>query len=1157
MFTLFAFTILSVIATSVAPDRGVRVPKRVEEPGKRENGREAARRAESRSAAAAALGRSGGGTRSAITQLGGYLGGSSKDVVTSMARDAAGNLILAGYTSSPEMTAAGGAVSQVGGNAFVQKLNPSGSTLLWRALLGGSKEDRIDGVAVDSAGAVYVAGYTTSPDLPTTAEAFQKLPRGGMDGFAGKLSADGKTLEYLTYVGTAESDWLNAISVDGQGQAVVTGWTGSKSFPVPSNLSKSAFTSGPGMVLLRLDAAGKVLKQGTVVSGNNDVEGMKVVALADGSVVVAADALATDLPVTNGWQKTHGSAGLWKSANLGLDWKPNANGMRGLEARDIVIDPKQPLVLYAATGRGVFKTVDGGATWKEANAGLASTDVTKLAIDPTNPSQLYVASYAGPVFRSADGAASWQPTGGGPGRNPYWLGVDPRDSKTVYVLTLGSGIYKSVDSGVTWKEANAGLSDALMVGMAIHPTTPNLLFAVGIGGFFRSEDGGMNWIKMPGLPADDIFLSLSIDPKDSKVMWAASYYDMAYKTTDGGATWRIVKSGINGMATVYDVKAHPQQADLVFAATDYGLYRSTNGGASWTQPGQDLYGLGTRVVCPDPMTTGVVYAGSGLLRDGYVMVLDKDFMTVKLATYLGGGRDEGVKALAVDAAGDIYVAGSTESEDFPVTPEAMQQQVAGSYDAYLVHLDRQGKTAKYSTLAGGRQYDAPFGLSIGADGGVWLAGDTDSTDFPMTGGAPAVVAGGMGDLFAARVGTAGPRYFLSTVVGGTGYESSYSALAATDGVWVAGSTSSRDLAGGMAGLSSSYGGGTSDGFLLKVGGLSASLRLESGSVNLEVLLDGSEPVAVKKVKATSPAGQLPLQVKVTEGAAWLKVEAVGEDLVVTGNAAGLPVGEYKGGFEVSSPAAGVAAMQVTVTLVVKASTPPVLAADGVLHGAQLITGPIAPGLVIRLRGEGLAFGERRTAEAGANLPLTLGGTKVLINGLPAAIEWVSEKEISAIAPFGLQGASAAEVVVERGGLASAPVSVAVAPTAPGLFTADGSGGGQALAKNEDGTVNSAENPAERGRPVVLTATGGGATDPASLDGVLALDVLPAPLAQVEVLIGGIPCDVYYAGAQPGSPAGYLELNLKVPEDAPAGPDVAVVVKIGGVESTRGVTIALK
>ncbi|MBI4892057.1 MAG: hypothetical protein HY821_15635, partial [Acidobacteria bacterium] len=1072
-------------------------------------------------------------------------------------RDKDGNLILAGYSYSTGFAAAGGAVEHEGGNAFVQKMNPSGSTLLWRAVLGGAKDESIQGVAVDAAGAIYVAGWTTSTDLPTTAEAFQKNALGKEEGFVAKLSADGKKLEYCTYLGTSSDDWLNAIAVDAQGQAVVTGWTASSSFPVPSNSNRSAFSAGPGMVIVRLDAAGKTLKQGTVLAGNDIVEGKKVLAPADGTIVVAADTFATDLPVVNGWQKTHGSAGMWKSANKGLDWRPAADGMKGLEVRDAAIDPKQPLVLYAATPRGVYKTVDGGVTWKEANAGLASTDVVRLAIDPTNPARLYVASAAGPVFRSTDGAASWQATGPGPGRNPYWLGVDPRDSKTIYILTLGNSIYKSVDGAETWMSVRQGLAGTTMVSMAIHPTTPNLLFAAGVGGFFRSEDGGMIWTKVAGLPADDIYWSITFDPKDAKVLWVSSYNQMAYKSVDGGATWRVMKNGFPALATVYDVKAHPSQADLVFAATDYGLYRSTNGGSSWVQPGMDLTSVPLRVVWPDPMDAGVVYAGGGLLRDAYLLHLDKDMITVKQGTYLGGGRDEGVRALAMDSAGDIFVAGVTESEDFAVTPEAAQKKVAGDYDAFLVHLDKQGKAAKYSTVLGGRQYESARGISLGPDGGVWLTGDTASTDFPITGGTPEIVAGGMGDVFLAKVGTVEPRYILSTVVGGTGYDSARAVEAVSDGVWIAGSTDSRDFGSGLAGVSAAFNGGSSDGFLIKVSGLAATLNLDSGSVELEVLLDGSEPVAVKRLKPSSPAGTLPLQVKVTEGAAWLKAEVVNGEIVVTANAAGLAAGEYSGSLDVSAPAAGVSAVKVAVKLKVKASTPPVLAADGVLHGAQLITGPIAPGLVIRLRGEGLAFGERKIAEAGANLPLTLGGTRVLINGLPAAIEWVSEKEISAIAPFGLESAAAAEVVVERGGLASAPVSAAVAPAAPGLFSADGSGGGQALARNEDGTANSEANPAERGRPVVLRATGGGATDPAGIDGALALEVLPKPVAAVEVLIGGIACDVYYAGAQPGSPAGYLELNVKAPEDAPAGPAVAVVVRIGGVESTRGVTIALK
>lgn len=1072
----------------------------------------------------------------ALAGVAGYVGGSGTDSVNAMVRDRDGNLILAGTTSSPDFKATEGAVSHDGGNVFVQKVKADGSAVLWRAILGGAKTESADAVAVDSAGAVYVAGSTDSLDFPTTEGAFQRTPQGLSDGFVAKLSADGKKLEYCTYLGGAKNDWLNAIAVDAQGQAAVTGWTGSTNFPAPSNSMKSAYTSGPGAIVARLDAEGKSLKQGTVYAGNGPVEGYAILAPADGSLMVAGATAASDLPAVKAWQKSHQGSGVWRSDDSGLSWKPGLDGMRGLDVRDMAVDPKNPQIVYAATSRGMYKSTDGGASWKEINAGLASTDLQRLALDPSNPLRLFTASTKGSLYRSTDGGLTWTAPGSGLGQYPYWLGVDPKDSKVVYAVMGTGGVLKSTDGGDNWTSARTGLAGTVMTSMAIHPETPNVIFAAGYGGLYRSDDSAGTWTRVPGPPANDIYYAIAFDPRNLQTIYLASYYDIMYKSTDGGASWRLARNGISLSSTVWEVQPSPKQSDLVYAATSDGLYRSVNGGQSWTEAGYDTSGLTMYTVRPDPVNAGVVHAGGILLPDGFFLHVEKDGTSIRQSSYVGGARDDKVRRLAVDAAGDVYLAGGTESEDFPATAGGLQSRNAGDYDAFLVRLDKQG-TAVSSTLLGGRLYESVYGLSVADDGTAWLAGMTLSGDFPVTGGVLAS-GGGLGDLYVAQVSTAAPRYVLSTALGGSGIETVSALVAGAGGVWVAGATSSRDLPTGLGGLGDLYGGGLLDGFLMHVSGLAAGIRLDA-SVALEILQGGEVTTVAKRLPVTSSAGTLPMQVKTAAGAPWLTVKVEGNELVVAADAAGLEPGEYRGSFEVSAPAAGVAAIPVAVTLTVKASTPPVVLS--VLHAARMTSGPVSPGLVIRVLGEGFPSS----------------GARLLVNGVAAPIERSSAGEISAIVPYAVAGAAEASFVVQRGSLASAPFPVPVAPTAPGLFTRDGSGEGPALANNEDGTANTSENAAVRGRPVVLWATGEGVTDPAGIDGAPALDVLPRPVAEVEVWIGGVRCDVYYAGAQPARPAGYMELNLKVPDEIEAGAAVPVVLRIGGVESERVVTIAVK
>jgi uncharacterized protein (TIGR03437 family) len=133
--------------------------------------------------------------------------------------------------------------------------------------------------------------------------------------------------------------------------------------------------------------------------------------------------------------------------------------------------------------------------------------------------------------------------------------------------------------------------------------------------------------------------------------------------------------------------------------------------------------------------------------------------------------------------------------------------------------------------------------------------------------------------------------------------------------------------------------------------------------------------------------------------------------------------------------------------------------------------------------------------------------------------------------------------------------VAAASTAPGVFTADGSGSGQAAATNQDGTRNGTASPAPAGSVLSLYATGEGQTSPAGVDGKLAAVPLPQPLAAVTVTLGGVAAEVRYAGGAPGLIAGVMQVNVVVPGGLAGA--VPVVLTVGGVASQGGVTVAVR
>ncbi len=169
------------------------------------------------------------------------------DQAAAIAVDPAGNAYIAGTTASSNFpTSSGAAQTAFHGStdAFVSKLNPTGTALVYSTYLGGSGFDQAAGVAVDQAGDAYVAGATDLTDFPTTAHAVQPALHGDSDGFVAKLDPTGRSLLYSTYLGGDAANAAEAIAVDPTGSACVTGFTRSAAFPVTAG----AFQTTPAAV---------------------------------------------------------------------------------------------------------------------------------------------------------------------------------------------------------------------------------------------------------------------------------------------------------------------------------------------------------------------------------------------------------------------------------------------------------------------------------------------------------------------------------------------------------------------------------------------------------------------------------------------------------------------------------------------------------------------------------------------------------------------------------------------------------------------------------------------------------------------------------------------------------------------------------------------
>ncbi len=230
-------------------------------------------------------------------------------------------------------------------------------------------------------------------------------------------------------------------------------------------------------------------------------------------------------------------------------------------------------------------------------------------------------------------------------------------------------------------------------------------------------------------------------------------------------------------------------------------------------------------------------------------------------------------------------------------------------------------------------------------------------------------------------------------------------------------------------------------------------------------------------------------------------------------------------------------------------------AEGLVNAANF-TRPIAPGSIASVFGVAIAPDSAVTGglDASGGVETTVGGVRVLFDGVPAPIFFGIGGQLNIQAPYELAGRSRATMRIERDGVGIGTAEVEIAPTAPGIFALAG-GTGQVVAFNQDGTLNAAGNPERHGRVLVLFATGGGVNSPPIGTGKLASSPFPAPTAPVSVRIGGVEGTIQFAAGAPGF-AGLLQVNVTVGAGTPVGPTTPIELRIGSAASPAGLTVAI-
>ncbi|PYR77119.1 MAG: hypothetical protein DMF87_16810, partial [Acidobacteria bacterium] len=237
-----------------------------------------------------------------------YLGGSDQDYGNGIAVDAVGSAYVTGNTSSADFPTTLGAFAPYfyRPGAFVTKLDPAGAALVYSTYLGSDAD--AEDIAVDGGGNAYVTG-SAGDYFPTTIGAFDPLSNGYRDAFVTKLDAAGAALVYSTYLGGSDFDSASGIAIDANGSAYVTGSTRSLDFPITVGAFDTAASTSGDAFVTKLDPAGAVLLYSTFLGGRESEGGTSIAVDASGRAYVTGITHSDDFPTTAGAFDTTANGG--------------------------------------------------------------------------------------------------------------------------------------------------------------------------------------------------------------------------------------------------------------------------------------------------------------------------------------------------------------------------------------------------------------------------------------------------------------------------------------------------------------------------------------------------------------------------------------------------------------------------------------------------------------------------------------------------------------------------------------------------------------------------------------------------------------------------------------------------------------------------------
>jgi photosystem II stability/assembly factor-like uncharacterized protein len=312
--------------------------------------------------------------------------------------------------------------------------------------------------------------------------------------------------------------------------------------------------------------------------------------------------------------------GPFRSEGQGISWHRSSQGLQAAFIFGLALDSLRPSRLWAVSTGEVYRTVTGGGQWGLlTGVPPPAYNAGPLAADPNHPGTAFLGLIEG-VAHTTDAGTHWSP---GPPLScvlPETIAVDPLDSSLIYVAGLftepdceqqpgACADFRSDDAGQTWTCLPI-LADVLVP----DPFQPSQVYALSGEDLYGSADRGASWsLLVPGVN----LTVLAADPHRPGTLWGAGHAGLS-RSDDGGRTWRLSDDGIPQFTLLSTLALDPVDPDVLYAGTLLrGVFKSADGGATWTPLGTGLTGINVRFLVIDPRDRDTLYAGtdeSGVMK---------------------------------------------------------------------------------------------------------------------------------------------------------------------------------------------------------------------------------------------------------------------------------------------------------------------------------------------------------------------------------------------------------------------------------------------------------------------------------------------------------------------------------------------------------------